>query len=236
MRFYSILTLLCMAILGTACGGSASQKLYQLNNDMAALQKELGEVRQQNTAMFNRLTECEEASADLLNENDRMGAILEDMEYISTTYTEDTRQLILTLEGLMDDYKSGEIKLDIRDNKVDIIIANHLLYPIGDARIDKKGKGTLRDIADALLDYPKYKLLVEGHTDNLPIKNRHYRDNWELSVTRAANVVRFLEGEGIDPKRLVAKGYGEFHPITTNATKEGQQLNRRTEVVIVAPK
>ena len=203
---------------------------------MSSLQKELAEVRQQNTAMFNRLTECEEESANLLNENDRMAAILEEVDYISTTYTEETRQLILTLEEVMRQYEQGEIKLDIKDNKVDIIVANHLLYPIGDARIDKRGRNTLKDIADALLDYPKYRILVEGHTDNLPIKNRHYKDNWELSVTRAANVVRFLEQEGIDPKRLIAKGYGEFHPITTNATKEGQQMNRRTEIVIVAPK
>ena len=77
---------------------------------------------------------------------------------------------------------------------------------------------------------------MEGHTDNLPIKNRNYRDNWELSITRAANVVRYLEEQGIGSKRLVAKGYGEFHPIATNSTEDGQQANRRTEVVIVAPK
>lgn len=236
MRFYTISILALVAISFASCGGSATQKIYQLNYDMAALQKELGEVRQQNTAFFSRLTECEEEAALLLNENDRMAAIFEDMSYISTTYTERTRLLILSLEGVMKSYEQGEIKLDISDNKVNIIIANHLLYPIGDARIDKKGKNTLTDIVEVLLEYPNYKLLVEGHTDNLPIKNKNYRDNWELSITRAANVVRYLEEQGIGPKRLVAKGYGEFHPIATNSTEEGQQANRRTEVVIVAPK
>ncbi|MFK7908581.1 MAG: flagellar motor protein MotB [Chitinophagales bacterium] len=235
MRVYKFLILGWIALTFGSCG-SATQKLYQLNNDMASLQKELGEVRQQNTAFFSRITECEEEAARLLNENDRMGSILEEMPYVSTAYSEETRLLTLALEEVMRNYEQGEIKLDIEDNNMNIIVANHLLYPIGDARIDKKGKATLTDIADALLDYPNHKILVEGHTDNLPIKNRNYRDNWELSVTRAANVVRYLENEGIDPKRLVAKGYGEFHPIATNATKEGQQLNRRTEIVIVAPK
>ncbi|MEZ4885385.1 MAG: OmpA family protein [Chitinophagales bacterium] len=236
MRVYKLFILGWIVVNLASCGGSATQKLYQLNHDMSDLQKELGEVRQQNAAFFSRLSECEEEAARLLNENDRMGAILEEMPYISTTYTEDTRHLILALEQVMKGYDHGEIKLDIADNSVNVIIANHLLYPIGDARIDKKGKATLSDINDVLLEYPNYKILVEGHTDNLPIKNRNYQDNWELSVTRAANVVRYLEEEGIDPKRLVAKGYGEYHPVATNATKEGQQLNRRTEVVIVAPK
>ncbi len=236
MRIYKFLIIACITVSFASCGGSATQKLYQLNHDMVDLQKELGEVRQQNTAFFSRLTECEEEAARLLNENDRMAAIFEDMSYTSTTYTEKTRLLILELEEVMKNYEQGEIRLDIENNKVNIIIANHLLYPIGDARIDKKGKATLSDITNVLLEYPNYALLVEGHTDNLPIKNRNYRDNWELSVTRAANVVRYLEEQGVDPKRLVAKGYGEYHPVATNATKEGQQANRRTEVVIVAPK
>ncbi len=236
MRVYKLLILGFTTMTFVSCGGSAAKKLYQQNQKMVELQKEVGEVRQQNTAFFSRITECEEEAARLLNENDRMGAILEEMPYISTAYSEDTRLLTLALEKVMRDYEQGEIKLDIENNNMNIVIANHLLYPIGDARIDKKGKATLTDLADALLDYPNHRIMVEGHTDNLPIKNRNYRDNWELSITRAANVVRFLEREGIDPKRLVAKGYGEFHPIATNSTKEGQQLNRRTEIVIVAPK
>ena len=237
MRVYKSLILVgWMAMTFASCGGSAAQKLYQLNHDMAALQKELGEVRQQNAAFYTRLTECEEESARLLNEMDQIGAILDKNPFTPTSYPENTRLLILALEEVMKGYEQGEIKLDIADNKVNIIIANHLLYPIGDARIDKKGKATLTDIADILLEYPKYNILIEGHTDNLPIKNRNYRDNWELSVTRAANVVRYLENEGVNPKRLVAKGFGEFHSVASNETKEGQQLNRRTEVVIVAPK
>lgn len=236
MHIYKFFVVIWMSVSFASCGGSATQKLYQLNRDMSDLQKELAEVRQQNSAFFSRLTECEEEAARLLNENDRMAAIFEEMSYTSTTYTEKTRLLILSLEDVMESYEQGEIKLDIMDNKVNIIIANHLLYPIGDARIDKKGKATLSDITEVLLNYPNYTILVEGHTDNLPIKNKSYRDNWELSVTRAANVVRYLEEQGIDPKRLVAKGYGEYHPTATNATTEGQQANRRTEVVIVAPK
>ncbi|MFC1594414.1 flagellar motor protein MotB, partial [Candidatus Omnitrophota bacterium] len=77
-------------------------------------------------------------------------------------------------------------------------------------------------------------IAVEGHTDNVPIRYSGWLSNWELSSARALSVLHFLIDEGgINPERLSANGYGEFHPVVSNDTPEGQQQNRRVEIVIL---
>jgi chemotaxis protein MotB len=77
-------------------------------------------------------------------------------------------------------------------------------------------------------------LRIEGHTDNVPISTREFRSNWELSTARAATVIRFLiERVGLDPRRLSAAGYGEFHPRVANDTPENRARNRRVDIVIL---
>ena len=81
---------------------------------------------------------------------------------------------------------------------------------------------------------PQFNVGIEGHTDNQPIKLSGWKTNWELSSSRALSVLHYLvKQKGIAPERLSANGYGEFHPVDSNDTKEGRQLNRRVEIVIL---
>ena len=75
-------------------------------------------------------------------------------------------------------------------------------------------------------------MAIEGHTDSIAIKTNRFKDNWDLSTARATSVVRILTENGVDPKRLIASGKGEFSPKADNGTKEGRAANRRTEVVL----
>jgi len=85
-----------------------------------------------------------------------------------------------------------------------------------------------------LLENRPYNLRIEGHTDNLPINNAHFHSNWELSTTRATEVVRLLIVKyDFGPQRLSAAGYAEFHPIASNGTQVGRALNRRVDVVVL---
>jgi chemotaxis protein MotB len=93
------------------------------------------------------------------------------------------------------------------------------------------------DRIGSLLGGIRSNLRIEGHTDNMPIHNSQFLSNWELSTARATEVIRILlTREGIAPDRLSAAGYGEFHPIADNATDEGRRLNRRVDIVILAPR
>ena len=79
-------------------------------------------------------------------------------------------------------------------------------------------------------------LRIEGHTDNVPIHTVYFHSNWELSTARATEVIRLLlTREGVDPDRLSAAGYAEFHPIAENSTEDGRRLNRRVDIVIIVP-
>jgi chemotaxis protein MotB len=72
-----------------------------------------------------------------------------------------------------------------------------------------------------------YEIIVEGHTDNVPIYTKQFQSNWELSTARATSVVRYLISKGIDPRKISAIGYGEYRPIAPNDTPENRQKNRR---------
>ena len=77
-----------------------------------------------------------------------------------------------------------------------------------------------------------HPIVVEGHTDNVPISSAQFPSNWELSTARATTVVRFLISRGLDRNRLSASGYADLHPIASNATAAGRELNRRVEIVL----
>ena len=110
---------------------------------------------------------------------------------------------------------------------------DQVLFNFGRAAINPAGFAFLDKIADALGKIP-YAVRVEGHTDNVPIQTRRFPSNWELSVARAVNVVKyFAEVSNMDPKRLSAVGYGESRPVAANNTRSNRAKNRRVEIFLL---
>ena len=110
---------------------------------------------------------------------------------------------------------------------------DQVLFNFGRAAINPAGFVFLNKIADALNKIP-YAVRVEGHTDNVPIQTRRFPSNWELSVARAVNVVKyFAEVSNIDPRRLSAVGYGESRPVAANDTRPNRAKNRRVEIFLL---
>lgn len=113
---------------------------------------------------------------------------------------------------------------------------NQLLFDSGEATLDTKALDVLVDISPVINEHHSAigKLLIEGNTDNVPIKNLEYRDNYELSTQRALVVLYYLRDEiGFPREKLVAVGYGEFNPIADNSTEDGRSQNRRTDIVLL---
>ena len=130
-------------------------------------------------------------------------------------------------------FKSDEISVEIKNGKVYVSMSDKLLFKSGSASIEKKGKEALVLLADVLSKNQDIDILVEGHTDNIPIKTAVYKDNWDLSVARATSIIRILTEEyKIDPKRVTPAGRGEFIPKTSNENAEGRAQNRRTEIIL----
>lgn len=113
---------------------------------------------------------------------------------------------------------------------------NAIVFDPGSAEIKKKSEETLIEVADILNTTDNY-IRIEGHTDNTPILYSGYSSNWELSSSRAINVVKFfIDKCGFSPDKLVAVGYGEFKPVSDNETEEGRAKNRRIDIIVLSAK
>ena len=132
----------------------------------------------------------------------------------------------------LSNFTSDELKIQEKDGKLYVLLMDKLLFKSGSPDIEKKGRTAITKIAKELAKNPDFGILVEGHTDNQPIKNSVFKDNWDLSTARATTVVRFLSESGLPQKRLTAAGRGEYSPIASNGTDAGRAQNRRTEIIL----
>lgn len=118
------------------------------------------------------------------------------------------------------------------EDAIRVRLKENILFKTAGADLAPSSAETLGVLAGALRELPN-EIVVEGHTDDVAITKARYRSNWELSVARSYAVIERLVGEGVAPERLVAAGYGEFHPAADNATRDGRSRNRRVELVIL---
>ena len=126
-----------------------------------------------------------------------------------------------------------EVDVQVLKGVVYISLADNMLYKSGSYEINSRAAETLSKIAKIIKDYKDYDVLIEGNTDNVPIKKTNIRNNWDLSTLRASSVVQALQNDyGVDPKRLTAGGRGEYNPVASNDTEVGKQRNRRTQIII----
>jgi chemotaxis protein MotB len=133
--------------------------------------------------------------------------------------------------------ESKEITISELQGRLTVNILDRILFDSGEAVVKPEGEQILMKIAAIVAEHPNRQIHVIGHTDNVPIRasaRSRFPSNWELSTARATAAVRFLhERAGVDPRRLGALGYGEFHPIADNATSEGRARNRRIALVVL---
>ena len=112
-------------------------------------------------------------------------------------------------------------------------LSEHALFDQGSADISAEALPLLDKIG-AIISKTAYLIRIEGHTDNLPIHTELFPSNWELSTARAVNVLRyFIKNHNIDPQRLAAEGFGEFHPLVANDSPENRAKNRRVEIIFI---
>ena len=127
-----------------------------------------------------------------------------------------------------------EIEVEYEERGIVLKMSDAVFFDSGKADLKPESKELLEHIAFVLEQLPN-RILVEGHTDNVPINRTMFPSNWELSVVRATKVVRHLtEVKELPADRFVAMGYGEYNPVDTNETLEGRARNRRVNIVISA--
>lgn len=150
---------------------------------------------------------------------------------VSTTVQRELEQIASDFRELIIFNKLGGL-LKIQEGKEGVIItiSDVVLFPLGEATMSAEGQETMKKVAEILKQF-SYPVSVAGHTDPAPIHTSRFPSNWELSVCRATEVVRFLIQRGMAPRSLTAEGYASYRPIADNGTVEGRAQNRRVEIV-----
>lgn len=226
------------------------QNLLKIQNELAAgtdretarILKELQELQQNLMEKEDRLTQLE------LSLNQKM----KNLETLQAEFATQNARLVelervlfqkdSVMNGLrakvaqaLYAFNADELTVEMRNGKVYVSLEEKLLFSSGSFRVGDKGVDALKRLAGVLEQNPDIQILIEGHTDNVPVNSSSdlMIDNWDLSVKRATSIVRILLGNSsIDPQRLTAAGRGEFIPLADNATSAGKQKNRRTEIIL----
>ncbi|WP_336766075.1 flagellar motor protein MotB [Paenibacillus sp. USHLN196] len=129
---------------------------------------------------------------------------------------------------------SDQLNTKLNQSELKITISDNALFSSGRADVKPESRSLAKAISSMLQEFPEYEVVVSGHTDNIPISNNQYKDNWDLSADRALNFLKILLlNTQLDPSKFTPSGYGEYHPIASNDTNTGRAQNRRVEVSII---
>ncbi len=204
---------------------SSSSTQQQLAAELQQKQKEIDEKESLLTQKQRELAEKQSLLADQTQKIDDLNAQINKQRA-------SIDNLLKSIEAALVNFNAEELTIENRDGKIYVSMAEKLLFKSGSAAVDPKGVGALQQLADVLLKQPDISIMIEGHTDNIPIKTARFDDNWDLSVIRATAVSRILLKRGVPADRITAAGKGESFPIAANDTPEGRSKNRRTEIIL----
>ena len=233
---------------------SLNESLQAAKEDLAAKNARIASLEEQQKGMQQMLKAAEEkydklqaaldksltnASQNNISIEKLVDQINESNQYIrhlvEVKSKSDSLNLVLSnnLTRSLSKEELKEVDVQVLKGVVYISLADNMLYESGTYKINKRASETLSKIAKIIKDYKDYDVLIEGNTDNVPIKRENIRNNWDLSCLRASSVVQALQEDyGVDPKRLTAGGRGEYNPLQPNTTEVGKQRNRRTQIII----
>lgn len=170
------------------------------------------------------------AEFELASKNQRLSELQEALD----KKDEAVKQLKEKVIGALKGFNNNGLSINERNGKVYVSMDERLLFKTAQWKVDEKGQQALRNLSDLLAQNPEINIMVEGHTDDVPMRGSgEVNDNWDLSVMRATAVTKILlENKNIAPQRITSAGRSEFVPIAFDKTVEDRQKNRRTEIIL----
>ena len=210
-------------------------------NRAKSLEQQLEYFKSTNTNLLERLSDLavvSKSGAESIKKS--LEALNEQNKYIkdltSSMQRKDSLNLVLVmnLKRSLENFDDEDINIEVKKGVVYVSISDKMLFRSGSYQISNRAEEVIGKIAKIVNDHKELDILVEGHTDNVPISTECMADNWDLSVKRATSIVRLMQNKfNVQPSRMTAGGRSEYLPKTTNETVEGRAKNRRTEIVIL---
>jgi chemotaxis protein MotB len=212
-------------------------KNKELTDQYNNLQEKYKSLTNLSLSQTDKLSKALAAKSDELNAKEKLLSerekTLHEMQEMIARQDSITKRLNSVLRNALLGFNSDELSVEVKNGKVYVSMSDKLLFKSGSSAVESKGKEALKLLGGVLEKSPDIDILVEGHTDNVPIKTSVYKDNWDLSVARATSIVRILAADyKIAPTRMTASGKGEFFPKADNSSTEGRAKNRRTEIIL----
>ncbi|GAB4093469.1 OmpA/MotB family protein [Flaviaesturariibacter terrae] len=210
-----------------------------LNTQLATANARITEVQTENSRLIGQVDAAGQNAAEqgrranmtqqqLAEERAR----LQRMQQLLDQQRSAVESLRQKMTNALVNFKPEELSVSVRNGKVYVSLQESLLFPSGSAEVNPRGKEALGKLAQALNANPDIAVLIEGHTDSIPIRGR-YEDNWALSTARATSIVRVLaDTYRVQPGRLTASGRSYYEPVDSNSSPEGRARNRRTEIIL----
>ncbi len=216
---------------------SLNKDFNELASQHQSLQNDYSEMNDKFTELIkSSLSKTEQLNLALREKGDQLMARekrLSEVEALLKHQDSITNALNDIVKRALLSFNSDELTVEMKNGKVYVSMTDNLLFRSGSASVEEKGKEAIKKLAEVLNKNADVSIMIEGHTDNVPIKTAQFADNWDLSVARSTNIVRLLdETYRVDAKRLTAAGRGEYMPKASNETPEGRAKNRRTEIIL----
>lgn len=243
----NLVMLLSIVVLMSSC--VSKKKWNQLLSDKAAVDQMLESEKSKVKDLEGKVANLENANADLQSKYDSETARLageinqfkSDLESSQATAAEAMSKLKLS-EGELAQLQTsvrgavsgGGFDLSPKDGRLYVTMTDPVLFNSGSIRVKRKYNGTLENVANVLKGNPSLRLIIEGHADNIPVKEGvGYADNWDVSLARAKSVTKKLIRMGVSENQLLPTGRGEYDPVATDNSAEARKMNRRVDFIVM---
>jgi chemotaxis protein MotB len=204
---------------------SKAQRISEQEQQIDKLSKDIADL---NKDASNKQSLLTKSGQELVTQRKKLEQLQALMDQQRKAIEEIRKKMADALTG----FKSNELTVATKNGKVYVSLQENLLFPSGSAVVNPKGKEALAKLAEVLNVNPEITVDIEGHTDSIPIRGK-YQDNWDLSLARAASIVRILTIDyKVNPERVIASGHSQYEPVQTNSSAEGRALNRRTDIIL----
>ena len=236
------IVILAVVVVASGCVSSGTFKKMetQKNQEISTLQQNKADLEKQKAALEEGNKGLKQQVDTLTQQNAAIkkdvGALEQEKAALVAADQQRRQQYEALVQGLSKEVEKGQLQVKQYKNMLSVDLAEQIFFDSGKATLKKEGKEVLKKVGDALKGYENKIIRVVGHTDNVPLAKSlqaTFPTNWELSVARATNVVRYLQEVGIPPERMVPSGRAEFDPVAPNDTPEGRQKNRRIEIMLL---
>ena len=241
-----IFLFLCASFfLFAACGNKT--KMKKLESDLAfktqqveKLEEQVEYLKNTNSSLLDRMSDLSiiskagaESIQNSLESMTQQYSYIQDLTTKIQTKDSLNLALVMNLKRSLTDINDEDVQIEVRGGVVYVSISDKLLFRSGSHQLSNQAEQVLEKIATVVNDHSDLNVMVEGHTDDVPISSSCSVDNWDLSVRRATSVVRTLQDKYyVAPERLIAAGRSEFIPKADNDSEAGRSINRRTEIII----